>query len=681
MSDTWMNWLHDWQVKAFNEVITHLNRTEKHNPIMVNASVGSGKTAVAALALADFIDEHRNERTIQAFITPRIKLCSQQYKELTSVIQNCTDKFDYQNFEKFPDESPYQVIQVDCTNKDFSKQNPNLTAKHVIFVICEASLWGTDNNEPEKRWNGWKHLFDVWQNEGYVFGNMVFDEAHNYANNDKVEKMFGQTTFTKKVGIAYEGKRCLMNWFQNIMLLSGTPAAYQCALSTAFSKNVCECPVNVAINNGWVCRPILNLVNIDYESEAKIYSNAIYQTLKYEENIIKPANGVRLLVNYSSIDEIDKFLKDEYIKNHIGKEFHFITIHSAKNFKNDDLTSYKRISQIDGVEYSSGDVYDLLESIDSGVIENPDLQKMMNQILDGKPIVVGQVAMIGEGINIKSFNSVITKTNSDVEAMQQIGRVLRKYKGKTNPNIYCVFDNQISLRLLLSNLILQRSLTADCFDWGKRMTIKNGSTPDRDVDDKDKASTASSIEWYDIDPNLDPDIQELQYSPEFQNTKMSRDMKKFTESEEFDNLLKKFEKAFSTEVLINLVKVLKKNNAGMTKVVAKKASRKPGKKKEKLSNASPVNENENVKVSAGTITQEIENDLAPIQSVIFEIIRPIRDFVLRHATDEMVMKNAKDHLDYLAESLLSYFPDEARKSICSSGIFTDEDFLEIVNLK
>ena len=35
--------------------------------------------------------------------------------------------------------------------------------------------------------------------------------------------------------------------------------------------------------------------------------------------------------------------------------------------------------------------------------------------------------MIGEGINVKSFNSVITASNCDKTAMQQIGRAVRNF--------------------------------------------------------------------------------------------------------------------------------------------------------------------------------------------------------------------------------------------------------------
>jgi len=679
-----MNNLHEWQKDGFTKVITKCNRTDEHNVIPVNASVGSGKTFFGSLAYADFIDLHKNEKTIQFFVTPRIKLCAQQSKEVIGKIATC-EPYSYQQFEEFPGNgSPFQVIQVDCTHHEWSRSNDNLTVQHAIFIICDASLWGEDKNMPNARWNAWRSRFKAWKKAGYIFGNIIFDEAHNFKNDDKVTKMFGTTIFKKHIGIDYINNECLLTYFHNVILLSGTPAAYQKELTTAFSKNVCECPLNVAIKNNWVEYPILNLVNIGYESAATIFSNVVIKVLQHEV-ANKPKNGVRLLVNFGSIDEIDTFEKDNYIMNHMGKDFHFITIHSDKMFKDKEMNLYNCKSMVNGIECSSSDVYDLLEGLDSGNIENEEMQSVLNGVLDGKPIIVGQVAMIGEGINIKSFNSVITKSNSDTTAMQQIGRVLRKYNGKKFPNVYCVYDNVSDLKTLLANLMYEHSLTADCFDWGKKLDVSTGSSNINDTDEE--GTTKSGSDWVPIDPNKDADIVEIQYSEEFKNVKLAKNLKSFTDSDAFDSLVHQFSKSFDSELRQMIFSALKNSNKA-TKDNKQIKIHKNGRKKNVVE--SPImndtvhinakdNQIEIVEVvgESSKLTETI--DTTSSTDLIYELVKTVRGFVLRHQDDKMIIEKFKKHPDYLVQYLFSYIPALANK-ICEVGICFDKNFLTLVGL-
>lgn len=164
----------DWQIESFKK-IDRCNKSKTTEVIPVNACVGSGKTNVAAYALGAFIDNNKRKKTIQMFVTPRIALCEQQAEEISRFIES---KFGLINGVN------YDIIRKDCTQRDLDLSNKNFTSKHTILVACDESLWGTDKKatDPEKRWHRWLKFFEQRRKEGYDFGNVVFDEAHNFTN-------------------------------------------------------------------------------------------------------------------------------------------------------------------------------------------------------------------------------------------------------------------------------------------------------------------------------------------------------------------------------------------------------------------------------------------------------------------------------------------------------------------
>jgi len=173
-----------WQVDA-QSVIDRCNSSDGKEIIPVNACVGSGKTAVASHALGDFISKNRDRKTFQMFVTPRIKLCKQQ---ADSIRCDILDMFGLE------DEKDYSIVRRDCSVDGGVKFNPKKKqyAKHIILVICDESIWGTDKNDrdPEARFHSYMHGFEKMANDGYKFGNAIFDEAHNFTNCH--EKIFGQ---------------------------------------------------------------------------------------------------------------------------------------------------------------------------------------------------------------------------------------------------------------------------------------------------------------------------------------------------------------------------------------------------------------------------------------------------------------------------------------------------------
>lgn len=178
-----------WQLDA-QTVVNRCISNEEHNTIPVNACVGSGKTNVASYALGKFIKDgiDAGHKTIQMFVTPRIKLCKQQSDSIASYIK---DKFGLESKKDF------DIIRKDCsvTENRLDLRADTFTSNHAILVVCDESLWGVDGNnekDPEARWHAWLGFFNRLEKYGYKFGNCIFDEAHNFTNNH--DKIFGEKT-------------------------------------------------------------------------------------------------------------------------------------------------------------------------------------------------------------------------------------------------------------------------------------------------------------------------------------------------------------------------------------------------------------------------------------------------------------------------------------------------------
>jgi len=170
-----------WQKIAF-EKLTKALSDEKHNLVSVAASVGSGKTAVAAYTFGKFIQTHKADKTISMFVAPRISLCNQQINEIETMI---FEMFGFNSSRsKTAKEFDYKLWLVNCeARKDQAYKNldDTLYNKHNIFIICDESLWGTADKENNiSRYNFWVHRFNKWEKEGFKFGSVVYDEAHNF---------------------------------------------------------------------------------------------------------------------------------------------------------------------------------------------------------------------------------------------------------------------------------------------------------------------------------------------------------------------------------------------------------------------------------------------------------------------------------------------------------------------
>jgi hypothetical protein len=296
-----------------------------------------------------------------------------------------------------------------------------------------------------------------------------------------------------------------------------------------------------------------------------------------------------------------------------------------------------------------------------------------------------------------------------------MGRGLRKYDGKTYPNIYCVYDNVDSLTNLMSNLMLTHSLTAECFDWGKKIDIAGKGYKKSDDNDDDELKEKSNIGWLPIDPINDYVISEIQYSDTFKSIRLHKNFKSFTESDIFEDLVNTFANSFSHADLQKLTGMLKNSNTatGNSKQLKDKKSSKNKKKIDdndiSMSISDMTNENDssltNINVSStsnsttdsnadldtenkeaiqSTSTTTAVNNTQEIKllngrSMLIEIVKTIRGYVLKYKNNEHIMNVIKEHPDYLIENKFSYIPDIAYK-IIESGLCNNHNFLTLIEL-
>ena len=200
--------------------------------------------------------------------------------------------------------------------------------------------------------------------------------------------------------------------FKNVITMSGTPDWVQREMTSKNKKNECKCSPKLAMKNGWICKPVLNLVNCsDADWPAAVKAVFCRELKTYENNgkLFKPT----ILVNCKSIDDVANLREVPWFKDNAGKLFHLISIHSKKTVHDNAGLVKDLCAEIDGKSVEAEEAYNVIASIDK---QN-----------DALPTIVFQVQMIGEGINVKSFNAVVTASNCDKTAMQQIGRVLRNF--------------------------------------------------------------------------------------------------------------------------------------------------------------------------------------------------------------------------------------------------------------
>ena len=316
--------------------------------------------------------------------------------------------------------------------------------------------------------------------------------------------------------------------FKNVITMSGTPDWVQREMTSKNKKNECKCSPKLAMENGWICKPVLNLVNCSDADWPAAVKAVFYRELKtYENNgkLFKPT----ILVNCKSIDDVANLREVPWFKDNAGKLFHLISIHSKKTVHDNAGLVKDLCAEIDGKSVEAEEAYNVIASIDK---QN-----------DALPTIVFQVQMIGEGINVKSFNAVVTASNCDKTAMQQIGRVLRNFYVKKTvvekheekldgffnkllkrtrvvetqiektfskvkdgtANVYVINDNLQTLTNLIVGLS-NYDLTSSCFSWGDKLDINEGSSPS--ILDEEDSAKLQKPSWNALDA-VSPEIIEV----------------------------------------------------------------------------------------------------------------------------------------------------------------------------
>ena len=279
---------------------------------------------------------------------------------------------------------------------------------------------------------------------------MAYDEAHNYKGNenklkpeiDKLSKLFRISLF-----------------------MSGTPAQYQFDIFKE-NTNKALCSVATAGENGWICKPTLNLV---YDKapdlstkEIQLFKSEVEMIIKNETKRFEQYEGKypRILICSNGIDPITD------IKNKI-EGVHVFAIHSIKagNEKNKFVEATPTIN---GKAVEKETILDMLDALDNNDLEFEAEGFMAKDFLD-KPLVVFQVDTISEGVNVKSFSAVYISTHSGQKQVQQIGRVLRNSNFPVNKNqndlaqVYVGVDNAYEVASLM--LALQEYSLGDETPW------------------------------------------------------------------------------------------------------------------------------------------------------------------------------------------------------------------------
>ena len=451
-------------------------------------SVGSGKTNVAFELFAEYIESHKNEKTFQTFVCPRLKLCKQQAKDLADYIRKAGIKdvviYMYNSYGKDVvykwDEGEYRIKRFDKSVKDFPEN------QHIIFIACAASLW----NRPEDV-SSFEYRLKENEKNNRLNGFIVYDEAHNYGAD---ENATSKTVYT--YGNDKENPSGFAQYFETSIFMSGTPSDYMKDIATRYSFSC-----HLAVQEKKIFKPTLNLIvdpklyvkgnfsndeDLEKVSE-KRFASAIVKMLEKEKENNKDNYGVRSLIcipprgtetsgRNTIVNTVESLKKENY---------NIITLLSegpaiSKDGTEVNLDCCYKLANSTEIKHGEKDgvneafIMTMLENIDG--IENVQMEDLeddeiapvsvLKKMYENKqPIVVFQIDKISEGVNICSFNSVLITSKRASKQLQQSARAFRRYPNKKSANVYCLADSVIGLKELVTNLF-EKGFEPGDVDWG-----------------------------------------------------------------------------------------------------------------------------------------------------------------------------------------------------------------------
>lgn len=167
------------------------------------------------------------------------------------------------------------------------------------------------------------------------------------------------------------------------------------------------------MKHGWTVCPNLFFVKADWEASNKqVVMNLIQREAKISASEAIPP---RMMVCCKSITEVWELVNNPTFLKGLGEFWNVVTIHSERG----EMTP-----MVNGERVTAEEAMAVVKSLDSG-----GSSRLLKEYGINTDVitVVFQVDMISEGINVKSFNSVIVTTSNHRRAMQQFGRVFRNF--------------------------------------------------------------------------------------------------------------------------------------------------------------------------------------------------------------------------------------------------------------
>lgn len=416
----------EWQQEGF-DACHSANTTRGHQFVNVIAGVGSGKTDVAAYALYDWIRLNPNATTVSMFIAPTINLCNQQEESIGSYIKwmlrhNTRINPSSVKFIPINSRAPERQDIVDLMELP--------EGYHYIITVCKPSYFGE-----KKYYPFWGRIFRAWYQRGFAMGVRAYDEAHNYKS--KADLIVGGAAF-----------------FHADVLMSGTPAEYQTQMDT---EHKALCSVQNSMAHGWTVCPKLYFVKAIW-NDSKV---AIIRDMIMIEAKLSKDEGIapRMMVCCKNIAEVWEIANLPLFSQGLGEYINVITIHSETK----GMTPL-----VNGQQVTPEEAMRVVKQLDSGAGNSILREYGVNTDVI---TVVFQVDMVSEGINVKSFNSVIVTTSNSRRAMQQFGRVFRNFdvdgyskRKNGHASVYVVQPSAKEFVSFFRGLRDKYGVNFDCFD-------------------------------------------------------------------------------------------------------------------------------------------------------------------------------------------------------------------------
>lgn len=468
--------LREWQANALNNVIDPLikkakkNKSEKSTNIPVAAAVGSGKTCLSKEAIFRYILANKNSNTVQCITCPTITLTKQTVAYINAAIDSSGNRLKGFNVE---------VIEVDCEAENKFNFNDITVNGHSIFVYCEASMFGnyTDGNGNKiqqfpKRYKQFKDM----KSQNCKFGFFILDEAHNYCN-------YINKIFTEDFGKTPE-KKTIQDFFQFIMPMTATPAAYQVAIMEhlKYKANTIVCSFKESLDNGWILKPSVYAICSNFYNDNKKFYTGLAVIIENTINEFKNKYNqqLRMIINCTSIEQIHEICSGKFFQENMGKTFNVCKLHSRKKVEDKNGDEMELMCGINNIIVNANIAKAFFAECDKrentiNHLENDMFSIDENNKIDmSLPMIIFQVDMISEGLNLNSVNATVITTTEHRKAMQQIGRVVRLSANKIHPRIFLFQENLGIIAKLIRDLSIQYSLTAECFDWIYYDVTNNG---------------------------------------------------------------------------------------------------------------------------------------------------------------------------------------------------------------